>query len=37
MSFQDAQKLVADHLRKKLGENTFRHKESQKEGVIQMD
>jgi hypothetical protein len=33
----DTHEAVSKHLHKKLGENTFRHKESQKEGVIQMD
>ena len=37
MSFQDAKNIVGTHLKKKLGETTFSHKESQKEGVIQMD
>lgn len=35
--FIEAQKIITDHLKKKLGETTFRHAESQKEGVIQMD
>jgi hypothetical protein len=37
MSFQEAQKIVSEHLKKSLGTTLFRHKESQKEGVIQMD
>lgn len=35
--FSDAQSCVTEHLRGKLGNTTFRHIESQKEGVIQMD
>lgn len=37
MSFVDAQHIVATHLKKKLWETTFRHVESQKEWIIQMD
>jgi UPF0176 protein len=37
MNMLDAQSIVTSHLRKKLGHTTFSHKESQKEGVIQMD
>jgi UPF0176 protein len=37
MTFSDAQKIVRDHLTKKLWNVPFSHKESQKEGVIQMD
>lgn len=37
MGFSEAQKIVSTHLRKKLWETTFRHTESQKEWVIQMD
>lgn len=35
--FADAQSWVAEHLTKTLGITTFRHAESQKEGIIQMD
>lgn len=37
IEFTDAQKIVSTHLKKKLWETKFRHLESQKEGVIQMD
>lgn len=37
ISFSDAQDIVQTHLKKKLGKTTFAHRESQKEGVIQMD
>ena len=37
ITFSEAQNIVQTHLRKKLWKNTFRHAESQKEGVIQMD
>jgi hypothetical protein len=37
MNMIDARSIVTSHLRKKLGDTTFPHKESQKEGVIQMD
>ncbi len=37
ISSQDVQKIVSEHLKKKIGKTTFRHKESQKEGVVQMD
>lgn len=37
MDFSEAQKIVTNHLRKKLWETKFTHQESQKEWVIQMD
>jgi len=37
ISFPEAQKIVSEHLTKKLWKTSFVHKESQKEGVIQMD
>jgi hypothetical protein len=37
MNLSDAKDIVTTHLRKKLWETQFTHKESQKEGVIQMD
>jgi hypothetical protein len=37
MNLSDAKNIVTTHLRKKLWETHFTHKESQKEWVIQMD
>ncbi len=37
MTFAEVQDIITKHLQKKLWETTFRHRESQKEWVIQMD
>lgn len=37
MSFSDAQNIISLHLKKKLWDITFRHAESQKEWVLEMD
>jgi UPF0176 protein len=37
MTFVEAQNIITKHLQKKLWETKFRHQESQKEWVIQMD
>lgn len=37
ISISEAQEIVSNHLIRGLGKTSFRHKESQKEGIIQMD
>ncbi len=37
MTHDEAQKIISEHLTKKLGSTIFPHAHSQKEGVIEMD